>query len=160
MAYTFARVSAVLKLKRGDYSLQGKRARLRLQEEGGKEKLVWLHHEAEQYLDAYLDAAKISEAGAALFQTMDKNHRMTGLPLSRRDMLRIVKERCAKAELPETICNHTFRGTGITAFLQNGGSLEAAQDMANHTDPRTTKLYDRCEDLAPLTEIERRIAFE
>ena len=34
MAYTFARVSAVLKLKRGDYSLQGKRSRLRLLEKG------------------------------------------------------------------------------------------------------------------------------
>jgi hypothetical protein len=43
MAYTFARVSTVLKLKRGDYSLQGKRARLRLLEKGHKEKLVWLH---------------------------------------------------------------------------------------------------------------------
>ena len=84
----------------------------------------------------------------------------TGEAISRRDMLRIVKERCAKAGLPESICNHTFRGTGITVFLQNGGSLEAAQDMANHTDPRTTKLYDRRKDLATLGEIERRIAFE
>jgi hypothetical protein len=46
-----------------------------------------------------------------------------------------------------------------TVFLQNGGSLEAAQDMANHSDPRTTKLYDRRKDLATLSEIERRIAF-
>ena len=160
MAYTFARVSAVLKLRRSDYALQGKRTRLRLLEKGNKEKLVWLHHEAEQYLDAYLEAANISEAGVALFQTLDKNHRLTGLPLSRRDMLRVVKGRSAAAGLPETICNHTFRGTGITVFLQNGGSLEAAQDMANHTDPRTTKLYDRRKDLATLNEIERRIAFE
>lgn len=160
MAYTFARVSAVLKLKRGDYSLQGKRARLRLLEKGGKEKLVWLHHEAEEYLDAYLEAAHISEAGAPVFQTITKNHRLTGEGISRRDMLRIVKERCAAADLPESICNHTFRGTGITVLLQNGGSLEAAQDMANHSDPRTTKLYDRRKDLATLSEIERRIAFE
>ena len=118
-----------------------------------------MHHEAEQYLDAYLDAATISENSAALFQTLDKNHRLTGLPLSRRDMLRVVKGRCVAAGLPDTICNHTFRGTGITVFLQNGGSLEAAQDMANHTDPRTTKLYDRRKDLATLNEIERRIAF-
>jgi len=159
MAYTFARVSAVLKLKRGDYTLQGKRGRLRLLEKGGKEKLVWLHREAEQYLDAYLSGAAISEAGEALFQTLDKTHRLTGRPLSRRDMLRIVKSRCASAGLPDSICNHTFRGTGITVFLQNGGSLEAAQDMANHTDPRTTKLYDRRKDLATLSEIERRIAF-
>jgi integrase/recombinase XerD len=160
MAYTFARVSAVLKLKRGDYSLQGKRARLRLQEKGGKEKLVWLHHEAEECLDAYLETANISGADAALFQTLNKTHRLTGLRVTRREMLRIVKGRCAAAGLPQTICNHTFRGTGITVFLQNGGSLEAAQDMANHTDPRTTKLYDRRKDLATLSEIERRIAFE
>jgi len=152
MAYTFARVSAVLRLKRSDYSLQGKRARLRLLEKGNKEKLVWLHHEAEQFLDAYLEAANISENAAPVFQTLNKNHRLSGAGISRRDMLRIVKERCAKAELPESICNHTFRGTGITVFLQKGGSLEAAQDMANHSDPRTTKLYDRRKDLATLGE--------
>jgi integrase/recombinase XerD len=160
MAYTFARVSAVAGLERGDYRLEGKRARLRLLEKGGKEKLVWLHHEAEQFLDAYLAAVQIEDAGNALFPTLDKTHRMTGTPLSRRDILRIVKERCRAAGLSETFCNHTFRGTGITVFLQNGGALEAAQDMANHSDPRTTKLYDRRKDLATLSEIERRIAFE
>jgi integrase/recombinase XerD len=54
MAYTFARVSAVAGLELGDYRLEGKRARLRMVEKGGKEKLVWLHHEAEQFLDGYL----------------------------------------------------------------------------------------------------------
>jgi site-specific recombinase XerD len=160
MAYTFARLTAVLRLQRGDYTLQGKRARLQLLEKGNKEKIVWLHHQAEAYLDAYLDEARITEAGAPIFQSLDKSHRLTGLALSRRDMLRIVKARCALAGLPESMCNHTFRGTGITVFLQNGGSLEAAQDMANHSDPRTTKLYDRRKDLATLSEIERRIAFE
>ncbi len=66
--------------------------------------------------------------------------------LSRRDMLRAVKQRCNAAGLSESFCNHTFRGTGITVFLNNGGSLEAAQDMANHSDPRTTKLYYRRKD--------------
>jgi integrase/recombinase XerD len=159
MAYTFARVSAVAKLELGDYRLEGKRARLRIVDKGGKEKLVWLHHEAEQFLDAYLAVAALDGAGTALFQTLDKTHRKSGDPLTRRDMLRIVKERCLAAGLSETFCNHTFRGTGITVFLQNGGSLEAAQDMANHSDPRTTKLYDRRKDLATLSEIERRIAF-
>jgi integrase/recombinase XerD len=160
MAYTFARVSAVARLKRGDYRLEGKRARLRLLEKGNKEKLVWLHHEAEEFLDAYLVVARIDGADAALFPTLDKKHRTSGDPLNRRDVLRIVKERCRDAGLSETFCNHTFRGTGITVFLQNGGALEAAQDMANHSDPRTTKLYDRRKDLATLSEIERRIAFE
>ena len=129
-------------------------------EKGGKERLVWLHHEAERYLDAYLELAGILEVDSALFQTLDRKHRLSGEAISRRDMLRIVKERCLAAGLPDRICNHSFRGTGITVFLQNGGSLEAAQDMANHSDPRTTKLYDRRKDLATLSEIERRIAFD
>jgi integrase/recombinase XerD len=104
--------------------------------------------------------ANINETAARVFQTLNKNHRLTGEPITRRDMLCIVRERCAAAGLPVSICNHTFRGTGITVFLQNGGSLEAAQNMANHSDPRTTKLYDRRKDLATLSEIERRIAFE
>jgi integrase/recombinase XerD len=57
MGYTFARVSAVVGVKRSDYRLEGKRARLRLMEKGGKEKLVWLHREAEEFLDAYINDA-------------------------------------------------------------------------------------------------------
>ena len=159
MAYTFARVSAVISLTREDYRAMGKRSQLRLLEKGGKEKLVWLHHEAEEYLDRYLEKAEIADPKAPLFQTLDKLHRLTGQGIGRRDLLRAVKQRCTAAGLPATICNHTFRGTGITVFLQNGGSLEAAQDLANHSDPRTTKLYDRRKDLATLSEIERRIAF-
>ena len=33
-------------------------------------------------------------------------------------------------DLPGTICNHPFSGTGIIVFLQNGGAFEAAQAMA------------------------------
>jgi integrase/recombinase XerD len=160
MAYTFARVSAVVGVTRGDYRMEGKRARLRLLEKGNKEKLVWLHREAEEFVDAYIAAAGIDDPGAPLFQSLNKVHRFTGEALSRRDMLDVVKARCKAVGLSEEFCNHTFRGTGITVFLHNGGALEAAQDMANHSDPRTTKLYDRRKDLATLSEIERRIAFE
>jgi integrase/recombinase XerD len=131
-----------------------------LQEKGGKEHLVWLHHKADAYLDAWISAARIEDAEAPLFPSLDKAHRLTGEAISRRDMLRMVKERCIAAGLSEEFCNHTFRGTGMTVFLSNGGSVEAAQEMANHADPRTTKLYDRRKDLAKLSEIERRIAFE
>ncbi len=160
MGYTFGRVSAVIGVKRGDYRHEGKRARLRLLEKGNKEKLVWLHREAEEFLDAYITAAGIDEKEAPLFHSVDKAQRLAGEALDRRNMLRAVKARCTTAGLSEEFCNHTFRGTGITVFLHNGGALEAAQDMANHSDPRTTKLYDRRKDLATLSEIERRIAFE
>jgi len=50
---------------------------------------------------------------------------------------------------------HTFRATGITAYLENGGTLEKAQMMAAHESPRTTKLYDRTNDQVTLDEVER-----
>ena len=53
------------------------------------------------------------------------------------------------------IGNHTFRATGITAYLKNSGKLEVAQQIANHESPRTTKLYDRRQDEISLDEIER-----
>jgi integrase len=51
--------------------------------------------------------------------------------------------------------NHSFRATGITAYLNNGGTLENAQVMAAHESPRTTKLYDRTGDEITLDEVER-----
>lgn len=56
-----------------------------------KEKIVWLHHQAEEYLDAYLEAAGPLDAKAPLFQSVRKNHRLTGNAMSRTDMLRVVK---------------------------------------------------------------------
>jgi integrase len=58
-------------------------------------------------------------------------------------------------QLKTHICNHGFRATGITVYLSNGGSVEKAQQMANHSDPRTTKLYDRRRDEVSLDEVER-----
>jgi hypothetical protein len=40
--------------------------------------------------------------------------------------------RARDAGIPTAICNHTFPATGITAYLDNGGSLENAQVMAAH----------------------------
>jgi integrase/recombinase XerD len=53
------------------------------------------------------------------------------------------------------ICCHSFRATGITNYLLNGGTLEKAQKMANHESAKTTKLYDRREDDLTLDEVER-----
>ena len=53
------------------------------------------------------------------------------------------------------ICNHSFRATGITVYLENGGALETAAHIAAHESPRTTKLYDRTADNITLEEIER-----
>jgi integrase len=67
----------------------------------------------------------------------------------------MVKRRARAAGLPEKICCHSFRATGITTFLENGGTIEKAQAIAAHESPRTTKLYDRTSDEITLDEIER-----
>jgi integrase len=53
------------------------------------------------------------------------------------------------------IGNHSFRATGITACLANGGALDHAQEMAGHESPRTTKLYDRTRERLTQDEVER-----
>jgi integrase len=67
----------------------------------------------------------------------------------------MIKRRAGAAGLPYSTCCHTFRATGITAYLQNGGTLEHAQQIAAHQSPRTTKLYDRTRDEISLDEVER-----
>jgi integrase/recombinase XerD len=156
MCYTFARVSAVVHLRVEDYFETGKRWSVRLHEKGGKVHPVPCHHNAEAYLDAYLDAAGIrDEKKGPLFRSVDHKRKMTLNPMTRTDVLRMVKRRASAAGLPSSTCCHTFRATGITAYLENGGTIENAQAIAAHESPRTTKLYDRTSDEITLDEVER-----
>jgi integrase len=76
--------------------------------------------------------------------------------MSRTDVFRMVKRRAIAAGIGiDRICCHTFRATGITAYLENGGTIENAQAIAAHESPKTTKLYDRRADELTLDEIER-----
>ena len=68
---SFARVSAVLGMRRQDYFGQGSRGRLRLHEKGGKRHDVPAHHRAAAALDAYVEAGGLEKPKAALLQTMD-----------------------------------------------------------------------------------------
>jgi integrase len=67
----------------------------------------------------------------------------------------MVKRRALAAGLSPVVTCHTFRATGITAYLENGGTIEHAQQIAAHESPRTTKLYDRTSDAISLDEIEK-----
>lgn len=156
MCYTFARVSAAVHMRVEDYYQSGKRWWIRLHEKGGKRHEVPAHHNAEAYIDAYLDAAGIrDEKKGPLFRSLDRNRKLTLHPLTRTDVLRMVKRRALAAGLPYSTCCHTFRATGITAYLENGGTIENAQAIAAHESPRTTKLYDRTGDEITLDEVER-----
>jgi len=156
MVYSFARVSAALGMNVEDYFQQGKRWWFRLYEKGGKRHEVPAHHNAESYVDAYLQAARIAdEPKGALFRTSDRQGQLTSTRMTRNDALRMVKRRARKAGLPASVCCHSFRATGITVYLHNQGSLEHAQAIAGHESPRTTKLYDRTSDQISLDEIEK-----
>jgi site-specific recombinase XerD len=149
MVYTFARINAVVNLRREDYFQQGRRGWLRLREKGGKEHDVPCHHNLERYLDEFL--ARAGQGNGYLFTSL----RQAGKPLTQQDVYRMVQKRAQAAGIATRIGNHTFRATGITAYLKNGGKLEIAQQIAGHESPRTTKLYDRREDQLTLDEIAR-----
>jgi site-specific recombinase XerD len=158
MVYSFARIGAVLAMMVEDYYPQGKRWWLRLHEKGGKRHDVPCHHLLEEYLDAYCEAARLwDQKKNPLFRTITNTagRPLTELPMRQADAWRMIRRRARVAGIETAIGCHTFRATGITAYLENGGTLEHAQQIAAHESPRTTKLYDRTTDQVSLDEIER-----
>ena len=130
----------------------------RFHEKGGKEHIVPAHHNAEEYMEAYLSGVGLrQERKDPLFQSLDRAGELTGKRLHRARVWDMIKRRAKAAGLPETACCHTFRATGITAYLNNGGSLENARAIAAHESSQTTRLYDRTSDELTLDEIERII---
>jgi integrase/recombinase XerD len=156
MVYSFARVSAATTLRTEDYFEHGKRAWLRLHEKAGKRHEVPCHHNLAAYLDAWIDAAGIlGDKKGPLFWAIRKGNRLTKNAMARSDVLVMIKRRTEAAALPYSTCCHTFRATGITTYMQNGGTLAHAQQIAAHESPRTTKLYDGTQDEISLDEVER-----
>jgi integrase/recombinase XerD len=157
MTFAFARIGAVVAMRVKDYYPEGKRWWLRLHEKGGKRHEMPAHHKLEAYIDEYVLAAGIRDDGKGpLFRSaIGKTGVLTATPISRVDAYRMVRRRAAEAGFKIKLGCHVFRATGITAYLEAGGTLENAQAMAAHESPRTTKLYDRTSDAITLDEIER-----
>jgi len=157
MVYTFARVGAALKMRIEDVYVQGRRTWVRLHEKGGKRHEMPCHHNLETYLQAYMEGAGlVGEDKGYLFRTArGRTGRLSGQPMSQPDAYRMITRRARAAGIWTRIGNHSFRATGITEYLKNGGKLEIAQAMAAHESARTTGLYDRRDDLVSLDEVER-----
>ena len=156
MVYAFARVGAAVGTRVSDYYPNGKRFWVRLHEKGGKRHQLPVHHKLELFLDEYLAATGIgAERDSPLFRKLLPDKTLGMGPMSRNDVLRMVKRRVVAADLPTETCCHSFRASGITSYLENGGTLEHAQAIACHESPRTTQLYDRTGDRITLEEIER-----
>ncbi len=157
MTFAFARIGAVVAMRVEDYYPKGKRWWVRLHEKGGKRHEMPAHHNLEAYLDSYIEAAGIRDSGKApLFRSAaGRTGTLTEKPMNRVDAWRMIQRRAAELGSKIKIGCHTFRATGITAYLEAGGTLENAQAMAAHESPRTTKLYDRTGDEITLDEVER-----
>lgn len=159
LTYSFARITAALRMKVEDLRPKGAGWQVQLHEKGGKQHAMPCHHTLAEMLRAYIGAAGIADDRKGwLFRTSPGHNAMAlvdGGPMSQSDAWRMIRRRAEAAGIHAPIGNHTFRATGITAYLGNGGALEHAQSMAAHESPRTTKLYDRTKDRLTQDEVER-----
>jgi integrase len=139
-----------------DYYPKGKRWWVRLHEKGGKRHEMPAHHNLESYLDAYIEAAGLRDGGKSpLFRSAAGRTGTLTATATNRVAWRMIQRRAAELGARARIGCHTFRATGITAYLEAGGTLENAQAIAAHESPRTTKLYDRTGDEITLDEVKR-----
>ncbi len=157
MVYSFGRIGAALAMRVEDVFVQNRRLWVRLREKGGKRHEMPCHHSLDEYLHAYLDGTGIADdLKGPLFRTIGRGtSRLTHTPLPQANAYAMVRRRAVAAGIGTKIGNHSFRATGITAYLKNGGTLENAAAMANHASTRTTQLYDRRRDDISLDEVER-----
>ena len=157
MLYTFGRVGAVIAMDVADYRVSNHQRLFLLHEKGGKEHQVPAHHRLVEYLGEYMDATGLWHAPKApLFQALDiTRSRLKGSRMNRQIVFQMVRRRARAAGLPPTTNCHSFRATGITNYLSNGGALEDARAIAAHESSQTTRLYDRTGDKITLDEIER-----
>ncbi len=157
MTYSLARIGAALAMEVRDVYVQNRRLWVRLHEKGGKLHEMPCHHTLEAYLDEYIEAGGLKDhPRSPLFRTIGRGTGiLTKTPLPQANAYAMIQRRAEAAGIDTAVCCHTFRATGITAYLKNGGTLEKAAPMANHSSTRTTQLYDRRSDEVSLDEVQR-----
>jgi integrase len=144
-------------MKVNDYYANGKKWRVRLHEKGGKFHEVPVHHKAEKYPDAYIEAEGIvfEKKGPLFRSSRGKSGKLNKNPLRRENALPTVKRRAMAAGLTSRLRNHSFRATGITAFILGGGTVDKARQMAAHASTKRTELDNRTGGEITLDEVER-----
>ncbi len=157
MTFSFARVGAVVKLRVRDYYRQGAQAWFLLREKGGRDNKVPVHHEAANYVEHYIELAGLADQREMpLFRSFKgRTGTLTVKPMLRGNVFDMIRRRAAAVGLPVEIGCHSFRGSGITNYLSNGGTLEVAARIAGHRSTTTTQLYDRRNEQVSQAEIER-----
>ena len=103
------------------------------------------HHNLDEYLRAYLDQAlQGADRKGFLFRSAKgRAGVLSDNPMSQADVYRMIGRRAAAASVATRLGCHSFRATGITEYLRNGGKLEVAPQIADPESARTAGLYDR-----------------
>ena len=146
LACSGSRIGAVARLKLKDLLFEGEQWVISFNDKGGKHRKVPVRHDLQLAIREYMDSAGIdgSEKNAPLFRSaVGKKIQLSTAAMTDNDMQRMFKRRVLKAGLSGSLSPHSFRVTTITSLLEQGVALEDVQNLANHADPRTTRLYDR-----------------
>lgn len=145
LIFTAARVGAVAKLSRGDFFTDGRQFYLRFDEKGDKQRVIPVRHDLQLLIEHYLGECPPPDPGGPVFLTAaGRTGKLRTRRMSANDMLRMVKRRLLAAGLPAaSLCCHSFRAGTATNLLEQGVDPAEVQYLLGHSDPRTTRLYDR-----------------
>jgi site-specific recombinase XerD len=158
MMFSFARIGAALGMTVGDVFWLKRQLWLRLPEKGGKPHAMPCHDYLATVIIAYIKTARIADdRDGPLFRTFSRRR---GRPLARKGLqqpeaYKMITRRAIAAGFTTRLSNHSFRATGITVYLNNGGTLEMAAQIANHASTRTTQLYAHRREKINLAEMAR-----
>lgn len=143
MAYTFVRIGGALSANVGHYRYDNGEMWLDMIEKGAKAHSLPITGAPKAFLDTYIRDCGLSDPRAPLFQSANRNGELNGNRYDRGNSRRMIAARAKALGIAGRTKNHTFRATGITHFLEGGGRIDDAQDIANHADSSTTRRYDR-----------------
>jgi len=142
MARTGLRDVEVSRSLLGDIRQEAGQAVLWIQGKGrdSKDDFVLLTKEAMRPLKAYLKTrGRLSEEAPLFSSNSDRNN---GEGMTTRSISRIIKTALIRAGMDDKrLTAHSLRHTAITLSIVGGASLQQAQAMARHSDPRTTLVY-------------------
>jgi len=162
LSFTGARAGAVAKLRRQDLYYVDTQWMLHFDEKGGKSREIPVRHDLERVLFEYLDASGLRDAGGKvplLRTAVRKENRLTDRGMTANDVCRMVKRRLNRAGLPANLSAHSFRVAVATDLFDQGVDTKDIQQLLGHSDPRTTRLYDRTDRKVTRNLVERiRIA--
>jgi integrase/recombinase XerD len=152
LAYSACRVGELVKMKVGDFKLNGEHRVIAIIGKGGKERTAPLHPEAVERLHAWLSVGRFNcESSGPLFRpTLTPRGRgedgFAPRVLSVRAVEYLVERYAKQTGLDPAVTVHSLRVTALTTARERGSDIIDLQDFAGHADPRTTLTYIRSRD--------------